>query len=343
MDPITHALSGVALARAIPKCHLPTRYLAYLILLTMASDADIVLRLFSETIYLQHHRGLTHSILLIPLWIWLIYSFSSSQIRANPTMPWLIGGALLLHICLDLITTFGTMLLAPFSDWRASLDLLFIIDPIFTASLLIPLLFGLIWKRQARKMGVVSLLLMCSYLGLTFNNQQQAIELARQAHPDAVSHHALPLAFSPYHWQLIARYPDHYARAAVNLNPDFSGTKMLFDNAFVTSLISSAINTSNQIQWQELAAMHTVQEATSLPGTDFYAWFARYPVLLSKDHETMRFADLAFGGGAPGVRPAFELHINLNEQNQAVRSWLIWRGDRKSEITHTSAPFNWLQ
>jgi len=78
MDPLTHAISGAALARAIPKHHLPVGQFIFLVLLTMAPDADIILRLFSDTLYLQHHRGITHSLLLIPLWGWFVYSLASS-------------------------------------------------------------------------------------------------------------------------------------------------------------------------------------------------------------------------------------------------------------------------
>lgn len=38
---------------------------------------------------------------------------------------------------------------------------------------------------------------MCVYLGFVYHNQQQAVGLARKAHPDAASHNALPMAFSP--------------------------------------------------------------------------------------------------------------------------------------------------
>jgi len=349
MDPITHAISGAALARAIPKHHLPAQQLLFIILLTMAPDVDIILRLFSDTLYLQHHRGITHSILLIPLWGWLVYSLSSSRIKQNPSMPWLIGAALLLHISLDIITTFGTMILAPFSDWRASLDLLFIIDPFFTASMLIPLLLGVIWKRQKRKMGLLSLLLMCSYLSLTYSNQQLAIDLARQQQPNAKAYNALPMAFSPYHWQLIAIYPDHYARAAINLKPDFSGSKSLFDKTFVTNLLSTQMHDPDAIVWQTLPAMHTVKHLTSFPGTAFYDWFARYPVLLEQNDKQTTFGDLAFGGGAPGVRPAFQLQINLEDrtegdisEKQPTHAWLIWRNDHKSKLDPTSPPFSWF-
>ncbi|MFQ5519234.1 MAG: metal-dependent hydrolase, partial [Mariprofundus sp.] len=344
MDPLTHALSGATLARAFPKEPLPYKQIVFLILLTMAPDADIILRLFSDALYLQHHRGLTHSLLMLPLWGWLIYSLSSHQIKKQAMLPWLIGLALLLHICLDLITTFGTMIFAPFSDWRVSFDLVFIIDPLFSACLLLPLLAGFIWTRHKRKLGVLSLALMCGYLLLAYSNQQQAIALTKTAHPNALKHHALPLAFSPFNWQLIAEYPNHYARAAVNLKPSFGGTQELFDKTFITGLISSNMTGPHNISWQQLPGMHTLANVPALPGTAFYSWFARYPVLLEKNDDFITFGDLAFGGGAPGVQPAFQLQIDLNGNNPVdnsnidahttdnpqTRAWLIWRNNRKS-------------
>jgi len=197
VDPITHAISGAALARAFPKSPLPAKQLCLITLLAMAPDSDIVLRLFSDSVYLQHHRGLTHSLLMLPLWSWLIYSLSSGQVKQNPVMPRLIGLALLLHILLDVITTYGTMIFAPVSDQRVSVDLIFIIDPLLTSCLLIPLLLGLIWNQYARRLSMMSFVLVIAYLLLAYSNQQQGIALARKAYPDALSFHALPMAFSP--------------------------------------------------------------------------------------------------------------------------------------------------
>jgi inner membrane protein len=344
VDPLTHAISGAALARAFPKQPLSTKQLFLIILLAMAPDSDIVLRLISDPVYLQHHRGLTHSLLMLPLWGWLIFSLSSRQVKQNPVMPKLIALALLLHIFLDVVTTYGTMLFAPVSDKRFSVDLLFIIDPIFSLCLLIPVLLGFIWKRQARRLSTLSFAVALAYLLLAYSNQQQAIELTRKAHPDAIAFHALPLAFSPFNWQLIAEYPDHYARAAVNLKPDFPGLRPLFDKAFVTTLLSTQMSVPDQIQWQKLPAMHTVKHLDQLPGTAFYAWFTRFPVLLNQNKDAIDFGDLAFGGGAPGVNPSFQLHIELpnNKALSKPRAWLIWRNDRKSELKQTTAPFNWL-
>jgi len=66
VDPLTHAISGAALARAFPKKTLPPKQLILIILLAMAPDCDIVLRLISDPVYLQHHRSLTHSLLMLP-------------------------------------------------------------------------------------------------------------------------------------------------------------------------------------------------------------------------------------------------------------------------------------
>jgi len=344
MDPLTHAVSGAALARAFPKQSLPARQVWLIILLAMAPDSDIVLRLISDPLYLQHHRGLTHSLLMLPLWGWLIVSLSSTQVKQHPAMPILIGLALLLHIALDVITTYGTMIFAPVSDRRVSVDLVFIIDPLFTACLLVPLLAGFIWPRQARRLSMISFVCALAYLLLACSNQQQGIALARQAYPDARAYHALPMAFSPFNWQLIAEYPDHYTRTAVNLKPDFAGLRPLFDDAFATTLLSTSISTPNQLNWQVLPAMHTVKDVEQLPGAAFYAWFARFPVLLRQTDDTIDFGDLAFGAGAPGVNPAFQLHIDLPDK-QALsqpRAWLVWRHGRQSELRQTKAPFKWL-
>ncbi|RMD64943.1 MAG: metal-dependent hydrolase, partial [Planctomycetota bacterium] len=73
MDPLTHALAGAALGRAAAR-PLSGRPLALLVLLSLAPDADIVLSWISDVVYLKYHRGVTHSLLMLPLWIWLAHA-----------------------------------------------------------------------------------------------------------------------------------------------------------------------------------------------------------------------------------------------------------------------------
>jgi len=342
MDPLTHAISGAVLARALPKRPLALKQLALIAALAMLPDIDIVLRLLSDPLYLQHHRGLTHSLLMLPLWGWLLFNLCPQRIRTQPRMPLLIAGALLLHIALDLITSYGTMIFAPLSDLRIRFDLLFIIDPLFTATLLLPLLAGLFWRRQARRLAALGFALAAAYLLLAANNHQQAVALARQAQSDAAAHYALPMAFSPFNWQLIAEYPDYYARAVVDLKPSFPGLRPLFADAFVTRTLSSRVGRPQAIQWQQLTAMHAIHGAMQLPGAAFYRWFARFPALLIQNQSQLEFGDLAFGAGAPGVHAPFRFHIERRSSNEPPHAWLIWRDDRCSELRGLNRPFDGL-
>jgi len=328
LDPLTHAISGAALARALPGRPLPAQQLILLVLLTMAPDADFVLTFISDTTYLQYHRGITHSVLMLPLWTWMFYSLLPVKRTANRLAPWLIGAAIAMHIFLDLITSFGTMVLAPFSDWRAALDLVFIIDPLFTACLLLPLLMTILWRKQARILACTAMLLATLYLGLTAWTHTQAVQLARQQQPGAQEYAALPLPFSPFHWQLIATWPGHYTRSAVNLWPGFPGSAPFFTQAFMTRTMPP-LQAPDQLSWQQLPAMPAANGLDKLPGVTFYRWFARFPVLLKQDDKHMEFGDLRFGAGIKGSESPFRLYIELGDTPAA---WLIWREGQRSAL-----------
>ncbi len=293
----------------------------------MLPDADYVLRLFSDTLYLRYHRGITHSILLLPLWAWLCYSLLPHRRDRNPRLPWLIAVVLATHIMLDLVTSFGTMILAPFSDWRATFDLVFIIDPLFSGTLLLPLILMAIFRRHARALALTGMVAMSGYLGLALANHAEALKIAREAHPDATGIHALPQPFSPFRWQLIASYPRHEFRAFVDLWPGFIGTAALFPAPFIQEH-ASGLTTDRKLRWQRLTALRAVQGLDGLPGVDFYRWFARFPVLLHRDAHAIELADLRFDTGTSG-ESAFRLYIETGDR---PRAWLFWHDDARSGI-----------
>ncbi len=327
MDPLTHALSGAVIARAVPGKTLPWGSVGFLVLMAMAPDADFVLRLFSDIVYLKYHRGITHSILLVPMWAWLCYSIIPEQRRKYPIMPWLIASVLGIHIFLDVITSYGTMLLSPFTDQRFTLDLIFIIDPLFTLTLLIPLLLMCVWPENARKLCITGLLSMAVYLSLTYFSQQQALDILHREQPLAVKYSALPLPFSPFRWQLIAEYPDYYQHATVDFQPAFPGSRTFFPEGF-TRKISGQIQTPSSIKWQQHPTMKSVRDIDKLPGVNFYTWFARFPVLLKRNNTFLEFADLRFYAGSMDDSH-FRLKIHISDRPGA---WLIWSPRLKNRI-----------
>ncbi len=329
MDPITHGISGAALARAVPGRPLPRSQVWLLIGMAMAPDLDYVLRWFSDELYLEHHRGVTHSLLMLPLWTWLVVSLLPKRRERNPLLPWLIGAAIGMHILLDVITSFGTMILAPLSDWRATLDLVFIIDPIFTGLMLAPLLLIPLRRRLARPLAAASLALMFAYIGLCAWNHHRALMLVRDSWPDAPVQAALPLPFSPFRWQLIAAWPDHDMDGAVDLWPAFHGTMSWFPVS-LTGPYARYLHPADALQWRRLAAMTEANAPDSIPGMAFYRWFARFPVLLHEGPGMREFGDLRFGAGMPDAPPAFSLRI---ETKPEPRAWLIWH-DRHATPLH---------
>jgi inner membrane protein len=94
-------------------------------------DIDSLLGLLSPIAYLVGHRGVTHSLVLLPLWAALLaWVFSGFGRRRDCIRPFFIisAAALAVHVLGDLITAFGTMLFEPISDRRFALSATFIID-----------------------------------------------------------------------------------------------------------------------------------------------------------------------------------------------------------------------
>src|SRR6185436_10832804 len=76
LDTLTHALSGALLARASAARAVSARELRERTLVgTLAAafpDIDYLASFVSPLTYLVNHRGVTHSLLLLPVWAWLL-------------------------------------------------------------------------------------------------------------------------------------------------------------------------------------------------------------------------------------------------------------------------------
>ena len=141
MDTLTHALSGALLARATAPAKasqsmLPLRRRVALGALAAAfPDCDVVVSWMSPLAYLYHHRGVTHSLVMLALWTLVLAWLCAKLWRGteNNGPGWrayagVIGMGIAAHIAGDWITSFGTMVFAPLLDFRAALSTTFIID-----------------------------------------------------------------------------------------------------------------------------------------------------------------------------------------------------------------------
>ena len=229
MDTLTHALSGALLARATA----PTRAQAHQLplrarLLTgfvaaAFPDSDFVARWIDPLTYLTSHRGITHSVLMLPAWALLLSIIFMWMVRGRYPVRAFFGICALgigIHIAGDVITAFGTRILAPVSGWRAALPTTFIIDLIFTGIIVA----GLIAARvlgNGRLAARAGLAMLVAYVGLQWALQQQALDIAERYAAEhgleSASVHALPQPFSPFNWMLAASDDDFHHTAYISL------------------------------------------------------------------------------------------------------------------------------
>jgi len=308
LDTLTHALSGALAARATaPKpaagAALGRRVVAGF-LAAAAPDLDFVMSYAGPVVYLEHHRGVTHSLVLLPLWALLLAWLLAKLLREPGGWRALYGVtalAIAVHIAGDWITSFGTMILAPFSDWRAALGTTFIIDLWFSGIIVAGLLLSLAFRRT-RIPAVAASAVLVGYVGLQYVQQQRAISFgeeyarAQGLAPANVTAHPRPV--SPFNWTVFVSDERTHRYAHVNVvrrepRPDAEGFFARLDAPYLPL---------EQAQWSvrtrfgppELEALG--REAWRAPALGFFRWFADVPAFdgITEGSTCVWFADLRF-------------------------------------------------
>ncbi|MGI6225846.1 MAG: metal-dependent hydrolase [Peptococcales bacterium] len=145
MDPITHALIGTAVAVVGgADVSLVNPQLIASILGAVSPDLDIICQYWGHRVYLQHHRGFSHSmpgLISISLLIGGFLSFFHPTTGLEVLFFWTFLGALS-HTFLDLLNSYGVMLLYPFSKKKYTLNLLMITDPFLIIGSIIMIFCG---------------------------------------------------------------------------------------------------------------------------------------------------------------------------------------------------------
>lgn len=161
MDSITQITLGAAVGQLGFQRQLGRRALAWGAVAGFLPDLDVLVR-FSSNPYgeMLYHRGFTHSLFFAPLvgpilgyLLWLYYGKESDKLRA---WIYLMIAGLITHPLLDVFTTYGTQLLAPFSYHRFVISSISIIDPLYTVPLMLSILIGLIWPKKLTLSAVSS-------------------------------------------------------------------------------------------------------------------------------------------------------------------------------------------
>lgn len=223
MDGVTQGLLGAAIGEAFFRDRLGRRAAAVGAALAVLPDFDFVTRLAGPWASMRHHRGLTHSlpVLLVaaPLFAWWLHRRWPER---GTLRDWLLlaWAALITHPLLDWCTSYGTQLLAPFTDRRYAIDAVAIIDPLYSLPLLVAALAALLVHgrpRLTRGLAASALVVTTAYLGLGYVAGRSVearawrglhVSEAQPVPSPVVALRATPTMLNLVLWQVVARRGD---------------------------------------------------------------------------------------------------------------------------------------
>ncbi|MCA0980272.1 MULTISPECIES: metal-dependent hydrolase [Exiguobacterium] len=206
MDTITHTLFGLTLYGAADKRDLQQHEKRALFVTTLVGsqipDSDVISRLWdTEGMYQMWHRGITHSIFLVPLFALLIYIlvrllFQVTDIRYF----WWALLSVFIHNTSDLFNAWGTGYFEPISDVRITFGVIPIVDFVYWGIFLVA---WLVARKQEVRYKTYRYAWACLVLYVAIQSAQGAY--LYQAYADEYDEVALSASFIPTQFTVITK------------------------------------------------------------------------------------------------------------------------------------------
>lgn len=310
MEGITHTLSGVVVSSLGIRQGFGTTVTTAFIISTVFPDIDFLAMWINRYYYLRYHRGITHSLLGILIFSFLIaLIFYLSTGHSDFKILYLVSLAgMAMHVGFDFLNSYGTQILLPFSSQKYSLDL----DIIFDLWFIGPLVFGslaiYVFPKSQRIIALLILTLILLSVAFRYVQRQRAIGLicvAQSEKPLATFPAGMESFYNPFLWRGVILREDGYLSYEV----DTSRRK----------ITSSIVHSCDKV------ILAKYMSRSELLRT-FLLW-ARFPFgTVEKDDSgtTILCGDLRF---ASREKPNyFLLRIRLDRQGNEISSRFSFRG-----------------
>lgn len=244
MDLFTQGLIGAAFVQAAPVKRTHLRIAGgFGFVAGMAADLDAFIHSSTDPLtFLEYHRHFTHSFAFIPVGGLLCALILQGIFGRRWRLTFLqtfafctLGYAT--HGLLDACTTYGTMLLWPFSDMRVAWNLVAIVDPLFTVPVAVLILLASL-KRHAL-FARAALCWAAFYLALGLWQHDAAVAMGQQI-ALARGHTPIRIEAKPSFanilvWKTIYETPEHFHVDAVRVGL----APRSFPGASVAKLVAS--------------------------------------------------------------------------------------------------------
>jgi len=256
----------------------------------------------------------THSLVLAPLWA-LALSWVLAKILREPggwrALYGVTAMAIGLHIVGDLITSYGTVVLAPLSDWRAGIGTTFIIDLWFSGIIIAGLAFSIIFRNR-KTPAIAALAVLVGYVGFQYLQRERALEFAQQyALRSGLAHASItaqPRPVSPFNWTVYVSDEQAHRFAHVNLVRT-EPRRYAPGDGFIARIDSPYLPLDQAIwvtrrRYGEVDERF-IEEAWRSEPLAFFRWFAELPAFdgESAGSKCAWFVDLRFDTPGRGWSP----------------------------------------
>jgi inner membrane protein len=278
MDNLTHALAGAALSRAVAGTAQRNPVWWAFMVGSEIPDIDFYYQLQGHTSYLLNHRGWTHSLpglAVLSMGVALSVFFVARREGKFRTFLAVSLFACMVHVALDVLTSWGTGLFYPFQTIRVSLDVLPIIDPVIYGILFAGLLVARLVpnsKKTAKATLAVMLIFIAARGGLHFAAVNHFTETGAQGKLLAIP------GFNPLKWRMVIEQPGGFELGRLDLG-------------------TGAFEVTGDFQ---TAGSAEVRDYTTEPETGAFLNFFRVPVFSVTEREGKKFIlmkDLAYDRG----------------------------------------------
>ncbi|MCD9032683.1 metal-dependent hydrolase [Luteimonas sp. Y-2-2-4F] len=333
MDSLTQILLGASVAAAVvPARHRRAAMAAGAALGTLPDLDSFPLMLLTDdpVALMTLHRGLTHSLLVLPLVAWAIWAWFRRRGGRVAEAPrrwfWAIQLALVTHPLLDAFTVYGTQLLWPLPTPPVMWSSLFIVDPGYTVWLLAGVLVAL-WagpRPLAGRALAVGLALSTAYIGWSLLakalvDREAGRALAAAGLGDA-PRFSVPMPFNTLLWRVVAMTPDGFVEGERSLVAD-RGPMRFRAHASDTAALRAAgdVPAVRRLAWFNHGFMKAQVQDGTLVLSDLRMGI--------EPAYTFNFAVAQRDGGAwRALAPPRQLPGALPRQDQLAVAWRrIWR------------------
>ena len=349
MDSVTHLVAGALTPLAFRNAPKTRIMILFGIICGEFPDIDVLAGTSPENI-LSFHRGPTHALVAQPLFALVLALIFHRMIKKGDAAgtwtfarTWSVALlALLIHLFLDCMTTFGTQIFLPFSAFRVALPAMFIVDLSMTLPLIAVLALILARgglnpnspapepARLGLARGALTWLIVYPLLALCLNYgmaSRLTKTYARPGNPQGITKVELtPEPFAPLNWKMVGIAPDAF----------YMGRFFLFDPGRETPLTPHA-------RPGELFA--TARE--SIPLFRLFAAFTTYTfetVTADGEYTLHTFADVRYESTMPALMQALKRNdkiffMQVRTRNNAIVSYrFLHRGNDAATTPWETVP-----